>query len=428
MTGLPTFDATDFNLGKGAITPDSHIMASGHVSTLAYTSAERFVAEAELFGKVWLNIADEADIVRPGDWIVRDIPSSSASLLIWRDSRGVLRAFHNICSHRGMKIAWGKSGNSLRLSCPYHAWTFGADGGLKVVPDEACFPDLDKAASGLRPVQMGVWEGFVFINLDPNPPQTLAEYLAPVSKRFRNLPFKHFPQRVTIRQVINTNWKLALEAQSESYHIRVLHARTVSGMVSSSSNPFCHPLFWEALGPHRTWSTAINTAFTLADARPVQKYAFTHSAQLINATADQEAGAERAAGFNGPEVIDRGDPQSWGSDQLVLYPHAQINAGANGCWLNRFLPISADRTEWEAVYYYRAAQTHSEMFAQTYALAFNRDTLIEDNAATERQQAVLRSGAMPFVQFGRQEMMCRHNAAVTHSALLDAASPTLAAE
>src|SRR5690606_15941683 len=102
-----------------------------HVDTAAYTSPERFAVETELFGKVWLNIADVADVANPGDWIVRDVHCRSASVLIWRDKEGELRAFHNVCTHRGMKLVWGESGNSLRFSCPYHAWTFGADGGLK---------------------------------------------------------------------------------------------------------------------------------------------------------------------------------------------------------------------------------------------------------------------------------------------------------
>jgi phenylpropionate dioxygenase-like ring-hydroxylating dioxygenase large terminal subunit len=413
---LPKFEPQNFTLGSGTLQPDPVIMSTGHVDTAVYTSPERFAAETELFGKVWLNIADVADVANPGDWIVRDVHCRSASVLIWRDKQGKLRAFHNICTHRGMKLVWGESGNSLRFSCPYHAWAFGADGRLKAVPDEGCFPGLDKEASALRPVNLGVWEGFIFINLDPEPRQTLAEYLAPVSARFQNLPFKDFPHRVTMKQVIDTNWKLGLEAQSESYHIRALHSRTVSGMVSTTANPFCHPLFWEALGQHRTWSTAINPEYELSDTRPVQKYSFLHSAQLVGAT-DADPTQEKADGFNGREAIDRGDPASWGSDQMVLFPHAQINAGSNGCWLNRFQPISPDRCEWEAVYYYRTPSSHSEVFSQIYALAFNRDTLIEDNGAIERQQAVLKSGAVPYIQFGEQEMMCRHSAAVVQGAV-----------
>jgi phenylpropionate dioxygenase-like ring-hydroxylating dioxygenase large terminal subunit len=415
MSELPIFTPEAFDLGDGAIMPAAEIIESGHVLSAAYTSADRFAEEAALFGRIWLNIAEEDDLPRPGDWVVRTVACRSASILLWRDAMGVVRAFHNVCRHRGMQLAWEDSGTASRLTCPYHAWTYADDGALKAVPDEICFPGLDRGTSGLQPITLAIWEGFIFINLDPQPKQSFEAFIAPVAERFQDLPFRNFPQRVTIRQTLKTNWKLALEAQSESYHIRALHSRTVSGMISSGNNPFCHPLFWRALGPHRTWSTAINPDYTLSPARPVQRYAFMHSAQLVGAS--DGAAMDAKPGFQGPQPFDRGDPALWGSDQLVIYPHFALNAGSNGCWMHRFWPVSANETAWEGYYYYRAPATVREVFAQEYALAFNRDTLSEDNGALERQQAALGSGAVPFVQFGRQEMMCRHNAAVTEAAV-----------
>jgi phenylpropionate dioxygenase-like ring-hydroxylating dioxygenase large terminal subunit len=427
MSAIPEFKAVEFDFGHGLISPDAEMLRSRHVQSSVYTSDERFVAEAELLGKIWLNVADMADVENPGDWIVKDISCRSASVLIARGRDGEIRAFHNVCTHRGTKLVWGESGNNLRFSCPYHAWTFDADGSLKAIPDAGCFPSLDREESGLRPVALGTWEGFIFINLDPRPRQTLEEYLAPITRRFHNLPFGKFPQSVKITQTLDSNWKLALEAQCESYHIHALHARTVSGMVATNGNPFSHPVYWEALGPHRTWSTAINPNFELPNSRPVQRYAFTHSGQIISA-AEADSSSARTKGFNGTEPIDRGDPSVWGSDNMVIYPHIQLNAGANGCWLHRFLPISADQTAWEVVYYYPTPMTHKEVFAQEYALAFNRDTLIEDNAVIERQHSGLKSAVLPFIQFGEQEMMCVHSAAVTSAALEREATSRVVAE
>lgn len=414
--GLPHFPVTTFDLGHGAVEPDPVVMQSGHVSIDSYIDHDLFEKESEVFGKIWLNIADESDVAKPGDWIVRSVACRDASVIIVRGLDNVLRAFHNICTHRGMQLVWGENGNGNRFTCPYHAWTFSANGTLKSVPDQGCFPSLDKETSALRPIHLGLWEGFIYINLDRNPAQTLEEFIAPVAARFQNLPIKRFTRHATMGARMKCNWKLLLEAQSESYHIRALHARTVSSMLSYSDNPFCHPLYWEALGPHRTWSTSINPEFELSDARRVQKFAFTASAQIISSAEALGEADTLATGFRGAEPIDRGEPSLWAADNMIIFPHVQINAGANGCWMHRFWPVTESETDWEARYYYYHPQTPREEFAQHYATAFNRDTLIEDNNACTRQQSSMKSKAIDHIQFGMQEMACRHSAAVVKAA------------
>lgn len=414
---VPHFHVTSFDLGHGPVEPDPAVMQSGHVSVASYVDHERFEKEAALFGTVWLNIADESDVAKPGDWIVRPVACRNVSVLITRGADGVVRAFHNICTHRGMQLLWEESGNGSRFTCPYHAWTYGSDGALRSVPDQDCFPGLDKDASALRPIHLGIWEGFIYINLAPQPAQTLEAFVAPLAGRFQDLPIKHFSRQATMGARIKCNWKLLLEAQSESYHIRALHARTVSSMMSYSGNPFCHPLYWEALGPHRSWSTSINPQFELSDARPVQQFAFTASAQIITTANPLEDTDSAVNGFRGSEPIDRGDPALWAADNMIVFPHVQINAGANGCWMHRFWPISENETDWQARYYYYEPVSLRQEFAQHYATAFNRDTLVEDNNACTRQQNSMKSGAIDHIQFGMQEMACRHSAAVVKTAI-----------
>lgn len=415
------FSVTSFDIGQGPNVPDPAIMNSGRVPVGVYVDPESFAREASLLGRIWLNIADACDVPNPGDWIVRDIACRNASVLITRDRGGTLRAFHNICQHRGMQLVWGRSGSGsgggASFVCPYHAWSYGADGALRSVPDADCFPGLDRGDAGLTPIAIGEWQGFIYVNLDPAPAQTLDEFMAPVTAHFHDLPFGNFPRHATIRARLPCNWKLLLEAQSESYHIRALHARTVSGMLSSSENPFCHPLYWESLGQHRTWSTAINPGFQLSDARPVQKFAFMASAQIVS-TADAP-GTEAAppSGFSGRAAIDRGDDTIWAADNLIVFPNVQLNAGGNGCWMHRFWPVSANETDWEARYYYAAPTSLRHEFAQHYTTAFNRDTLTEDNNACSRQQSVMRSGGIDAIRFGLQEMPCLHSAAVVAAAV-----------
>src|SRR3546814_569860 len=236
-----------FDIGDGLTTVDGQIMDIGHVPVSDYTSQKRFEQERAIFRRVWLNVAREEELPQPGDWIVREIACLSASILICRERTGQLRAFHNICLHRGMKLVWQRKGHGFSFTCPYHAWRFGSDGTLKNVPDEECFPHLDKSTSGLKPVALDVWEGFIFIHMEAEPAQTLLEFLHPLPSRISNAAFEAYPVKATLSEDLNANWKLLMEGQSENYHIRALHSRTVSNIISSAENPFAHPLNWEAM-------------------------------------------------------------------------------------------------------------------------------------------------------------------------------------
>src|SRR3546814_10884517 len=91
-------------------------MDIGHVPVSDYTSQKRFEQERAIFRRVWLNVAREEELPQPGDWIVREIACLSASILICRERTGQLRAFHNICLHRGMKLVWQRKGHGDRKS------------------------------------------------------------------------------------------------------------------------------------------------------------------------------------------------------------------------------------------------------------------------------------------------------------------------
>jgi phenylpropionate dioxygenase-like ring-hydroxylating dioxygenase large terminal subunit len=206
----PTFD-----IGLGATQVDVDIMEIGRVPSMVYTSQERFDEERELFGRMWLNVARVEEVAKPNDWVVREIHCRSTSVLIVRGRDGKLNAFHNICAHRGMKLVWDVKGNGT-FTCPYHAWSYASDGALKVIPDAGCFPHVDRASSGLRPIKLDIWEGFIFINLDANSTQTLEEFLGPLADRLGGAPFQEFSYCVSMSEMLDTNWKLAHEAQSES--------------------------------------------------------------------------------------------------------------------------------------------------------------------------------------------------------------------
>jgi phenylpropionate dioxygenase-like ring-hydroxylating dioxygenase large terminal subunit len=410
---MPSFD-----IGTGSLVPDPEIMETGRVSMDVYTSQERFELERAMFGQVWLNIAETGEIPSAGDWIVRAVAVRQASVLIVRGKDMKIRAFHNICSHRGMKLVWGDKGRGGKFSCPYHSWTYDAEGALLNIPDQGCFPHVDKQESGLSPIACDVWEGFVFINLDAEPLQSLHTYLGPVADRLKDIPFGAYPYTARVGSVIETNWKLGIEAQCEAYHVRTLHARTASRMLSSKDNPFVHPIEWQALGAHRMGSVPRNPDFELLEEKRVQSFSFRNAAQMV--VADTGTGKRGGPTFATHPDVNKAQSNVWGNDQFVLYPHFIFHVSLGGWWLHRFWPLAPGRTYWEAVYHFERPQSLRNQFAIQYSLALNRDTLMEDNLALVQQQKVMKGGGKKWVQFGEQEIMCKHMAAVSEAVTNDA--------
>ncbi|HVO02912.1 MAG TPA: Rieske (2Fe-2S) protein, partial [Candidatus Cybelea sp.] len=127
-----------------------------------------FAAERErIFYPAWHCVAHISELAEPGSYAVLDILDQS--VVVTRGDDGQLRAFHNVCQHRGNRLLdarRGKLGSVIR--CGYHSWCYGRDGALKSAPRTERLPDFDKRDYGLKPVNTEILADFVFINLDPD--------------------------------------------------------------------------------------------------------------------------------------------------------------------------------------------------------------------------------------------------------------------
>ena len=424
MSPLDSANGT-FDIGTGPLIPDVAIMETGMVDLGVYHSKERFEDERKMFGKVWLNICETAEIPNPGDWIVREVKIRSTSVILVRGKDNEVRAFHNVCSHRGMKLVWDDKGRGGKFACPYHAWVYDANGALTNLPDEGCFPHVNKSESGLTPIRSGVWAGMVFINLDANGTQSLDDFLGPLKDRVRDLPFETYPYAARVASPIDANWKLAIEAQCEAYHVRALHSRTVSKMLSSKDNPYVHPIHVELLGAHRMNSVPRNPDFEMTPEKLVQTFSFKNVVHMV--VSDTGSSERPKASFANHPDVNVTKAELWGNDQFVLFPHFIFHVAQGGWWLHRFWPLEPGKCEWEAVYHFEKPHSLRTVFATQYGLALNRDTLMEDNLALVQQQSVMEGGGKKTAQFGEQEALCKHLAAVSEAVAHDLAMP-LAAE
>ena len=187
-----------------------------------YSDAEFFELEKErVFASAWQVVCHESDIPEPGDWHTLEYIGESVIVVRGRDR--AVRAFTNVCRHRGSRLVDGASGCARKLVCPYHAWTYDLDGSLSGVPDSASYPGLDKSRHGLTTVAIEVWRGFVFLRLNDQGP-TVAEMMAPYEAMIAPYRFEELKAlgRVTLRPR-EVNWKNIGDNYSDGLHITVAH-------------------------------------------------------------------------------------------------------------------------------------------------------------------------------------------------------------
>jgi phenylpropionate dioxygenase-like ring-hydroxylating dioxygenase large terminal subunit len=187
-----------------------------------YTSAEVLADEGErLFARNWICVGRGEHIAAPGEYMLATI--AGESILIVRDRAGVVRAFYNVCRHRGTRLCAAERGRlGETIQCPYHAWTYRLDGRLTGAPHMAGTPGFDMSDYPLHPVALAGWEGFLFVNLSPAP-QPFEKVFAPVAGRFAryNLPVLRTVRR--IEYDVKANWKLVMQNYSECLHCPTIH-------------------------------------------------------------------------------------------------------------------------------------------------------------------------------------------------------------
>ena len=188
-----------------------------------YHDPEFFAAEMErVIRPAWQIVCHSSDVPGAGDY--RTLDYLGESVLVIRGLDGRLRAFTNVCRHRAMRLVEGAAGCAKKLVCPYHAWTYAADGRLTGVPMKAEYPALVLADNGLHAVDLELWRGFVFVRLVDAGFPSVAAMMAPFEAeiapyRFEQMqpmgPVRHRPRAV--------NWKNVGDNYSDNLHISVAH-------------------------------------------------------------------------------------------------------------------------------------------------------------------------------------------------------------
>ncbi len=185
-----------------------------------YSNEAFFELEKQLiFKKNWLLVGHISDITQIGDYITFDAVGERA--LIIKGNDGKIRAFHNVCRHRGSTVVDAPAGNCPRvLSCPFHGWTYNLDGTLKSIPRAETFGDINNHDHGLISLSLEIWNGIIFINFANEQP-SLTSKMADVEELIAPYQLEKVQpmQGTRYRQQRPYNWKIIHDIDNEGYHV-----------------------------------------------------------------------------------------------------------------------------------------------------------------------------------------------------------------
>jgi phenylpropionate dioxygenase-like ring-hydroxylating dioxygenase large terminal subunit len=210
----------------------------------AYSDPARAQLERErLFRGQPLFMGMSCRLPEPGDYLAEEV--AGVPVLLARGRDRALRAFANICRHRGAPVASG-CGKARSFSCPYHGWTYGLDGKLAGIPQEASFPGIDKSTHGLLPLPAGERHGMIFVRLSPGGSLEidLDAHLAGLGEEFGAYGFDRYSFFASETMTSAINWKFGIDTFLEAYHLPALHRTTVAPLIRGNLGSF------EAFGDH----------------------------------------------------------------------------------------------------------------------------------------------------------------------------------
>jgi len=195
----------------------------------AYTSQAWFDQEqSAIFSKAWTFVGFPEDLPDTGDHVT--VQAGLYCLIVIRGDDGTLRAFHNICRHRGARMLRPHGKSASAITCPYHDWTYDFEGNLKGIPNkEIEFPSIDMTCFALHKASVAQWRGMLFVHPEAEAP-SIQSWFGQIEKHLG----PHRPeQMVEVAEMateteIKANWKFVVENFLDAYHLPHLHSGTLS--------------------------------------------------------------------------------------------------------------------------------------------------------------------------------------------------------
>ena len=376
---------------------------------------EQYKLEQEaIFKKLWLNVGRVERLPRKGCYFTREMPSVGVgtSVIIVKDTDGEVRAFYNMCRHRGNKLVWNDypgeevSGNCRQFTCKYHAWRYSLKGDLTFVQQEDEFFDLEKAKFGLVPLRCEVWEGFIFINFD-NDAEPLVDYLGDFGKGLEGYPFHEMTETYTYRAEVNANWKLFIDAFTEFYHAPVLHQKQATKEEADELLGYgFEALHYDLKVDHAMISSwgGMSPPKDLNMVKPIERV--LHSGLFgpwdrpdIKGILPDEL----------PPAINPARQKSWGTDSFEFFPNFTLLFWAPGWYLTyHYWPTAVDKHIFEATLYFVPPTNTRQRLSQELAAVTFKEYAFQDANTLEATQTMINTKVVTDFPLCDQEILLRH--------------------
>jgi Rieske 2Fe-2S family protein len=329
---------------------------------VAYHSEETYALDSEkVFYRNWVYAGRAERVAEPGSWLRVEIAGESVLVVRGKDEQ--VRAFYNVCRHRGSRICDEEQGQvRTHLRCPYHAWGYALDGTLVTTPmiekDE-----IDRSSTSLWPVHVDVWEGFVFVNLSRQEPRPLLEHLA--DQQDDTLGLARFGladlriAQVTVNDV-QANWKIVLENYNECLHCPTIHPELVAVVPAYRKGDVFE-------------SGREDGGVSLADGRTA----------IVD---DPRLRLPLLPGFRGG-----GDPQSYYG--AGVYPTMFLDVDGSSCLATAVFPTGPQSCRLVTEYLFSPEAFEDPAFDPSPVVEFNERVTRQDSEACERVQRGVTSRA-----------------------------------
>jgi len=340
-----TMPETLMNPALASLEIDADIARAWSIPARFYTDAEVFLAEGEkIFARNWQVVGHVQQVVNPGDFLTTELQGEP--LLLVRGDKGDLRAFYNVCRHRGGPPAEG-CGSKKLFRCSYHGWTYGLDGALISAPEFEGAQEFHPEQFALRPVRVEEWFNLIFVNLDPSA-EPLVKSLGELPRQAARFPFPDMKLSERRTYDMKCNWKTYVDNYLEGYHL-----------------PSVHP------GLNRELD--YNAYMVEPYERHVRQFSPIRGAQPGDATPRRYQEAR----------------EDLTTDYFWIFPNWMLNCYPDNVSLNIILPLEVERTLAIFEWYLPDKELHSK--AARDSVEFSHQIQLEDVAICERVQKNLHS-------------------------------------
>ena len=396
-------------------------LGTAPVSYQDSVSPDYYEREREgVFRTSWLNVGRIEQLPRTGSYFTRELDVLNTSIIVNRDAEGTIRAFHNICRHRGNKLVWEDypkeetSGVCRQFTCKYHAWRYHLDGSLAFVQQEDEFFDLDKSSLGLVQVACDIWEGFIFVNFATQPEQSLHEFLGDkITTGLGGYPFGEMTYKWTFRSDIKANWKLFVDAFVEFYHAPILHAKQYEQEEYAKLSSYGYEaLHYELFSPHSMVSSWGGIA-PPKDESMVKPMERALRSGLFGPWDKPGVVTELPPGLNPARH------KAWGADSFVLFPNFMILIWEPQWYLTyHYWPTAENRHLFEVSLYFVPPKNVTERLRLEMSVVSTKEYALQDANTLEATQSMIESGAVDTFMLNDQEVLCRHHHAAVREHIL----------